>query len=85
MTYRTEIRDFLVDRFLFGNDSKITDTMSLVESGTIDSTGILELVAYVEERFSVSISDEEIVPEHFDSIAKLSTFIERKQGTVDLP
>jgi acyl carrier protein len=75
------LREFIVQNFLFGDRSApLTLDDSFSERGIVDSTGILELVAFVEESFGISVGDEEIVPENFDSIARLSQFIDRKRS-----
>jgi acyl carrier protein len=73
-----EIRDFVVGNFLFGQSGNLTDDQSFLEHGIIDSTGILELVAFLEERFSISIADRELLPENLDSVQNASSFIARK-------
>ena len=75
----SEIRNFIVGNFLFGqDDGRLTPEVSFLESGTIDSTGILELVAFVEEKYGISIGDRELIPENLDSIANVSAFVTRK-------
>jgi acyl carrier protein len=74
-----EIRAFIVSNFLFGqDDGRITEEVSFLESGTIDSTGVLELVGFVEQQYGISIGDRELVPENLDSISNVSRFVARK-------
>ena len=76
-----EIRNFVVENFLFGQTSAIPDEdASLLETGVIDSTGVLELVSFLEERFEVRVEDTELVPENLDSLRRLSDFVRRKQA-----
>ena len=76
---KSEIRQFIVDNFLYGrDDDTLGDEVSFLGKGIIDSTGILELVSFIEEKYSVSIDDEELIPDNFDSLNKLSTFITKK-------
>jgi acyl carrier protein len=78
-TATEEIREFISDNFLFRDDRHaIDDTTSLLDAGVIDSTGILELVAFIESHFQVQLADEEIVPENLDSIQSISAFVVRK-------
>jgi acyl carrier protein len=73
------VRTFIEENFLFREDiSDLADTDSLLESGVMDSTGILELVAFLETEFSIQMADAEIVPENLDSIASIAKFLERK-------
>ena len=77
-----ELRAFIVDNFLFGDESApfaFSDDDSFQERGIVDSTGILELVCHVQEKYAIDVADEELVPDNFDSLAKVSRFIERKR------
>jgi acyl carrier protein len=79
MDTKQKIREFIVETFLFGaEDAKIEDGESLLESGIVDSTGVLELVAFLESEFGLDVKDEELVPENLDSIENLAGFIGRK-------
>ena len=76
-----QVRSFVVETFLFGDTkTPLPEDGSLIENGLIDSTGILELVAFVEQTFDITVSDEEILPANFDSIAKVEAFVERKRA-----
>lgn len=72
------IRAFIVDNFLFGEDSGLKDDSSFLDEGFLDSTGIMQLVAFIEETYSVRVDDEELLPENLDSIDKVAAFLERK-------
>ena len=73
------VRTFIEENFLFRSDvSDLANADSLLENGVMDSTGILELVAFLETDFSIQMSDAEIVPENLDSIAAIAAFLERK-------
>jgi acyl carrier protein len=75
----TQIREFIADNFLFREDrSDVSDSESLLDAGLIDSTGILELVAFLEERFHIQMADAEIVPENLDSVQAISAYVTRK-------
>lgn len=76
----SEIRDFVVTNFLFGKGDGLSDDESLLDNGVIDSTGVLELVSYLQERFAIQIEDDEIVPANLDSIQNLVNFVVRKSG-----
>jgi len=76
--HREKLRAFIVENFLFGDDSELEDSTSFLESGMIDSTGILEVISYLEDNFSISIKDEELIPENLDSIINILNFIGRK-------
>ena len=79
MSLIEDVRKFVVDNFLFGDDGGLGDDTSFMEGGIIDSTGILELIAFLEKTFGVKIEDGELVPENLDSLARVAQFIERKK------
>ena len=80
---KRDLRKFIVGNYLFGDDQyAFSDEESFLESGIIDSTGILELIEYVVKEYAISISDEEILPENLDSIQNLSSFIVSKSADV---
>src|SRR5271169_2960061 len=81
---KAEIRNFIVENFLYGqDDGYLADDVSFLGRGIIDSTGILELVSFVEEKYGIFVNDEELVPDNFDSLDKLSTFITGKKGPAE--
>ncbi len=73
---RSRVRTFILEQFPVAQRASLGDTESLVESGIIDSMGVLELVTFIEAEFEVVLSDEDVVSENFDSIATISSFIE---------
>ncbi len=79
MSHRQIIKRYILKNFLFSDDdTAIGDQDSLVRGGVLDSTGIYELIMFVEEEFKLSIAPEEMVPEHFDTLESMDTFIQRK-------
>jgi acyl carrier protein len=73
------IRDFVISNFLFGQDGgRLSDTESFLENGIIDSTGVLELVAFLEQQFGIAVGDRELVPENLDSVVNAAAFVARK-------
>jgi acyl carrier protein len=73
------VREFVVENFLFGDASQaLADTDSLIEKGIIDSTGVLELVAFIEDRYGITVADADIVPANLDSLARIAAFIRSK-------
>jgi len=74
-----EIKDFVVTNFLFGQPGPdLANDQSFLESGVIDSTGVLELVAFLEERWGISVADRELLPENLDSVQNVTGFVSRK-------
>jgi acyl carrier protein len=73
------VRRFIVDTFLFGEKGSFRDDTSFLEAGIIDSTGVLELVGFLERTYTLEIRDEELVPENLDSLANIEAFVSRKK------
>ncbi|MCP4675399.1 MAG: acyl carrier protein [Deltaproteobacteria bacterium] len=77
---RKELREFIVETFLFGDESEtFEDNDSFMQKGIIDSTGVLELTSFLEEKYGVKVEDEELIPANLDSIENLIGFIGRKK------
>jgi acyl carrier protein len=72
-------RNFIIENFLFEEDDNLKEDTSFLENGIIDSTGVLELVMFIEETYGISVEDDEIVPENLDSISKITEYVQRKQ------
>jgi acyl carrier protein len=82
---KQQIVDFITNNFLFDDSqTSIGEKDSLLETGVIDSTGVLELIAFIEETYGIQVEDEEIIPENLDTILDITYFIEQKlsQGLV---
>jgi len=80
---QTQIRDavkqFITENFFVADASILDDDTSLVDQGIVDSTGVLEVVAFLEDAFSIDIADADLVPENLDSIARIAAFVARKK------
>lgn len=79
------IRKFVVDNYLFGEEGKLGNEDSFMETGIIDSTGILELVRFLESTYAVKVADEELIPDNLDSVNKIVSFICTKQASSTQP
>lgn len=76
-----KLRDFIARNFLFTDKGfDYPDTVSFLEEGIIDSLGIIELVTFVEKEFGISVADHELLPTNFDSVARLSAYIQTKKS-----
>ena len=73
----TVIAEFIQSNFVF-DDTTIQPDESFMDAGLIDSTGILEVVLFLEETFGITVDDDDVLPEHFDSIARLSAYARGK-------
>lgn len=68
-----------VEKMTAEGGTKVTAETSLLDSGIIDSTGILEVVSFIESEFGIRVQDEEIVPEHFESVQRIAAFVDTKR------
>ena len=73
-----QVRDFVTRNFYVADPSSLNDSDSLLDSGIMDSTGVLEVISYIEENFNVTVEDAEMLPENLDSISNIASFISRK-------
>ena len=73
-----EIRQFITDNFLFGEEADLANDDSLLDHGIIDSTGVLELVAFLEDKYEIQIPDRELVPTNLDTVNRMVQFVNRK-------
>jgi acyl carrier protein len=81
MSTRDQVRSFILTNYLFTDDAKaLDDTASLMQGGTMDSTGILELITFLEEKFGIKVADEEMVPANLDSVNNVVAFVDRKKA-----
>jgi acyl carrier protein len=77
----SKVREFIKDNFMYRDDrADLADTESLLDAGLIDSTGILELVAFIETEFSIQMADTDIVPDNLDSVDTIVRYVEGKIG-----
>ena len=80
---RETLREFITTKFLpSAGKENFADDDSFMDRGLIDSTGVLELLEFIEEQFDICVEDEEIIPDNLDSISQLTTFIHRKKENV---
>ena len=78
---KTQLKEFISSAYLFGDDSRMpSDDDSLLETGILDSTGVLELIEFLEETFEISVEDTETVPENLGSISGLTRYVLAKTG-----
>lgn len=81
MSIKQQVRQFILSNYLFTDDeSKLADADSLMQSGTMDSTGILELIMFLEETFDIKVGDDEMIPANLDSVDNVVSFVERKKA-----
>lgn len=83
MLIEEKVKSFIQDNFLLGDKKKVVkEDESFLQGGIIDSTGVLELVNFIEETYKIKVEDEELIPENLDSIKSLVAYIKRKNGSI---
>lgn len=75
-----KVREFIVDNFLFGDGATLNSDTSFLQERIVDSTGILEIITFLEDEFSIKIEDDELLPENLDSLNNIDAFLKRKLG-----
>lgn len=82
MPLKVKIRNYILENFLFTDDQSALDVNdSFLEQGILDSTGILEVIMFLEEEFGIKVHDEEMIPENLDSVANLVKFVSQKTSS----
>ena len=82
MAIAQQVRAFILNNYLFTDDeSKLRDDESLMQSGAMDSTGILELIMFLEETFGIKVADDEMAPANLDSVTNVVAYVMRKQAS----
>lgn len=79
---RERVRQFIVNNFYLTDASSLSDDSSLLREGVVDSTGVLEVINFLEREFGIQIRDEEMLPDNLDSISNIAAFIACKRGPV---
>jgi len=79
MKLQQQIRDFVTSNFYVADPNTLEDRTSLLDQGIIDSTGVLEVIMFIESTFGVTVEDSEMLPENLDSIERIAAFVARKQ------
>ena len=81
MTFENKLRLFILENYLFTNDqSKLKNSDSFLNTGIIDSTGILEVITFIQDELKLTVEDDEMIPENLDSIDNVLAFVKRKAG-----
>jgi acyl carrier protein len=79
MDLKNRLREFVTSNFYVADPASLDAQASLLELGIIDSTGVLEVIAFIEESFDISVDDAEMLPENLDSIERIAAFVTRKR------
>jgi acyl carrier protein len=80
MTTEERVKQFIVDNFFVSDAAALTADTSLIAGGYVDSTGMLEVVGFLEEQFSIRVADDELVPDNFETIGRIAAYLDRKRS-----
>jgi acyl carrier protein len=80
MSIQERVRQFIIQNFYVSDPAEVTDDASLIAGGWVDSTGMLEVMSFLETEFEIRVADTEMIPENLDSVAKIARFVEKKSG-----
>ncbi|GIK23339.1 MAG: acyl carrier protein [Ignavibacterium sp.] len=83
MSEITAVKEFIIENFLFGEEEQLLLDTDFFDEGIIDSTGVIELVSFLEERFNISVDDEELIPENLSSLQNINLFLQKKLNKKD--
>jgi acyl carrier protein len=80
MTIQDDVRGFIVDTFFVADPSELTDDLSLIDTGIVDSTGMLDVILFIEERYAIHVLDHETTPANLETIGRIAGYVERKRS-----
>jgi acyl carrier protein len=78
MSQINAVKEFIIENFLFGEEVQLELDTDFFDKGIIDSTGVIELVSFIEEKFNISVEDDELIPENLSSLKRVDLFLEKK-------
>lgn len=78
MSQINAVKEFIIENFLFGEEVQLDLDTDFFDKGIIDSTGVIELVSFIEEKFNISVEDDELIPENLSSLKKVDAFLQKK-------
>jgi acyl carrier protein len=85
MTVQERVRQFVVENFYVSDPAELADDTSLITGGYVDSTGMLEVISFLEGEYAIEIGDQETTPENLETIGRIAAFVSRKQQAARLP
>jgi acyl carrier protein len=81
MTVQERVRQFVLECFYVSDPAELTDEISLIDSGIVDSTGMLEIILFLEGEYGFHIEDHETIPENLETISRIAAYVDRKGAT----
>jgi acyl carrier protein len=80
MTVQDQVREFIGETFFVVDATELSDDLSLIDSGIVDSTGMLDVILFIEDRFGIHVADHETTPANLETIGRIATYVERKRS-----
>lgn len=80
MTVADQVRAFILDSYYVSDPAELTDELSLIDSGVVDSTGMLEIILFIEGQYGFHVDDRETTPENLETIGRIADFVARKRA-----
>lgn len=80
MTVQDQVREFIVESFFVADAADLADDVSLIDSGIVDSTGMLDVILFLEERYGIHVEDHETTPANLETIGRIADFVDRKRA-----
>lgn len=80
MDIKTQVRQFVLSNFYVADPASLRDEVSLLDSGVVDSTGVMEVIAFLENTYQLTVEESEMVPDNLDSIRSISDYVQRKRA-----
>ncbi len=81
MELKEQVRQFIVSNFYVADPASLNDDASLLDAGIVDSTGVLEVITFIEGTFGITVEDSEMLPENLDAVNRITAFVQKKKGT----
>ncbi len=81
MELKEQVRQFIVSNFYVADPAALNDDASLLDAGIVDSTGVLEVITFIETTFGVTVEDAEMLPDNLDAVNRIAAFIAKKKAT----
>jgi len=82
MEFLQRVRQFISENFYVSDETTLADDASLIKTGVVDSTGMLEVIAFLEGEYGISITDNEMIPENLETIGRIASFVAHKHAVV---
>jgi acyl carrier protein len=80
MDIKDKVRGFIISNFYVADPAALKDDASLLDAGIVDSTGVLEVISFIEGEFGITVDDAEMIPENLDAVNHITAFVQKKKG-----